>query len=164
VFHFLYRHIYWLITYEFVLFFSRFIQTFRILEEADKDWMMIRLAGGWMFLLVPAHPGSPGQRAAKRLLCCCNHQIVSGLCIIRVIMFLFLCILTTFSFLFGTLSISIRKYNILVLSMPHLIKFSVITVCMWCCFITHRFCVGQFVLCFCGASSRRPVCYNFMIM
>ena len=24
-----------------------------------------------MFLLVPAHPGSPGQRAAKRLLFCC---------------------------------------------------------------------------------------------
>jgi len=37
-------------------------------EEADKDWMMIRMVGGWMFLLVPAHPGSPGQRAVKRLL------------------------------------------------------------------------------------------------
>ena len=24
-----------------------------------------------MFLLVPAHPGSPGQTAIKRLLCCC---------------------------------------------------------------------------------------------
>ena len=24
-----------------------------------------------MFLLVPAHPGSPGQRAVKRSLCCC---------------------------------------------------------------------------------------------
>jgi len=24
-----------------------------------------------VFLLVPAHPGSPGQRAVKRLLCCC---------------------------------------------------------------------------------------------
>jgi len=29
---------------------------------------MIRMVGGWMFLLVPAHPGSPRQRAAKRLL------------------------------------------------------------------------------------------------
>jgi len=38
------------------------------MEEADKHWMMIRVVGGWMFLLVPAHPGSPGQRAIKRLL------------------------------------------------------------------------------------------------
>jgi len=30
------------------------------MEEADKDWMMIRTVGGWTFLLVPAHPGSPG--------------------------------------------------------------------------------------------------------
>jgi len=35
------------------------------MEEADKDWMMIRKVGGWVFLLVPAHPGSPGQRAIK---------------------------------------------------------------------------------------------------
>jgi len=33
--------------------------------------MMIRTVGGWVFLLVPAHPGSPGQRAVKRSLCCC---------------------------------------------------------------------------------------------
>jgi len=32
-----------------------------------KDWI-IRMVGGWMFLLVPAHLGSPGQRAVKRLL------------------------------------------------------------------------------------------------
>jgi len=38
------------------------------MEEADKDWMMIRMLGGWMFLLVLAHPGSPGQRAIKLLL------------------------------------------------------------------------------------------------
>jgi len=37
------------------------------MEEADKDWMM-RMVGGWVFLLVRAHPGSPGQRAVKRLL------------------------------------------------------------------------------------------------
>jgi len=30
--------------------------------------MMIRMVGGWVFLLVPTHPGSPGQRAAKWLL------------------------------------------------------------------------------------------------
>lgn len=32
------------------------------------DWTMIRMVGGWMFLLVQAHLGSPGQRAIKRLL------------------------------------------------------------------------------------------------
>ena len=32
-----------------------------------------------MFLLVPAHPGSPGQTAVKRLLlCCCVLQTVNG--------------------------------------------------------------------------------------
>ena len=38
------------------------------MEEADKDWMMIRMVVGSMFLLVPAHLGSPGQWAVKRLL------------------------------------------------------------------------------------------------
>jgi len=38
------------------------------MEEADKDWMMIRMVGGRVFLLVLAHPGSPGQRAVKWLL------------------------------------------------------------------------------------------------
>jgi len=38
------------------------------MEEADKDWLMIRMVDGWMFLLVLAHPGSPGQRAVKWLL------------------------------------------------------------------------------------------------
>jgi len=48
------------------------------MEEADKDWMMIRMVGGWVFLLVPAHPGSPGQRAVKQLLCyCCNCSLLS---------------------------------------------------------------------------------------
>jgi len=27
--------------------------------------MMIRMVGGWMFLLIPAHPGSPREMAAK---------------------------------------------------------------------------------------------------
>jgi len=42
------------------------------MKEADKDWM-IRMMGGWMFLLVPDHLGTPGHRAVKRLLlllCC----------------------------------------------------------------------------------------------
>jgi len=38
------------------------------MEEADKDWMMIRMVVGRMFLLVLAHPGSPRQRAVKQLL------------------------------------------------------------------------------------------------
>jgi len=40
------------------------------MEEADKDWMMIRMVGGRgsVFLLVPAHQDSPGQRGVKRLL------------------------------------------------------------------------------------------------
>ena len=32
------------------------------MEEADKDWI-IRMVGGQVILLVPAHPGSPRQRA-----------------------------------------------------------------------------------------------------
>ena len=38
------------------------------MEQADKDWMMIRMVGGGVFLLVSAHRGSPGLRAIKRLL------------------------------------------------------------------------------------------------
>jgi len=39
------------------------------MEEADKGWFMIMIVvSGWMFLLVPAHMGSPGQRAVKQLL------------------------------------------------------------------------------------------------
>jgi len=38
------------------------------MEEADKGKLMIRI-GEWVnvFFLIPAHPGSPGQRAIKRL-------------------------------------------------------------------------------------------------
>jgi len=46
------------------------------MEEADKDWMIIRMVDGWKFLLVLAHLGSPGQRAAKRLLCCCCYMLL----------------------------------------------------------------------------------------
>jgi len=55
------------------------------MEEADKDWMLIRMVGGWVFLLVPAHPGSPGQRAVKRLL------LLLLLWKIRKLLFLVLC-------------------------------------------------------------------------
>ena len=41
------------------------------MEEDDKGCPMIRMgASGWMFLLVPAYPGSPGQKAVKRLCVC----------------------------------------------------------------------------------------------
>jgi len=55
------------------------------MEEADKDWMMIRMMGGWVFLLVTAHPDTPGQRAIKRLLLLlycvltCFHNVTGGL-------------------------------------------------------------------------------------
>jgi len=50
------------------------------MEKADKDWMMIRIVGGWVFLLVPVHPGSPGQRSIKRLLFCCCCVCVVNIC------------------------------------------------------------------------------------
>jgi len=31
-----------------------------------------------MFLLVPAHPGSPGQRAIKRLFLCCCYTVLEA--------------------------------------------------------------------------------------
>jgi len=41
------------------------------MEEVHKGCLMIRMGvSGWMFLLVPAHPGSPGQRAVKQLCVC----------------------------------------------------------------------------------------------
>jgi len=40
-----------------------------LMVDADKGWLMISFGvSGWMFLLAPAHPGSPGQRAIKWLL------------------------------------------------------------------------------------------------
>jgi len=38
------------------------------MKAADKGSIMIRMVGGSVFLLVPAHPVSPGKRAIKRLL------------------------------------------------------------------------------------------------
>jgi len=41
------------------------------MEEDDKACLMVRMAvSGWMFLLVPAHPYSLGQRAVKWLGAC----------------------------------------------------------------------------------------------
>ena len=41
------------------------------MEEVDKGCLMIRMGvNGWVFLLVPAHLGSPGQRVVKRLCVC----------------------------------------------------------------------------------------------
>jgi len=41
------------------------------MEEVDKGCLMIRMGvSGCMFLLVPAYPGSPRQRAIKRLCVC----------------------------------------------------------------------------------------------
>jgi len=41
------------------------------MEEGDKGCPMIRMGvRGWMFLLVPAYPGCPGQKAVKRLCVC----------------------------------------------------------------------------------------------
>ena len=43
------------------------------MEEADKGCLIIRMGvSGWEFLLVPAHTGSPGQRAIKGLCVCAN--------------------------------------------------------------------------------------------
>ena len=40
--------------------------------------MMIRMVGGWMFLLVPAHPGSPGWTAVEQLLLYVACIVVAG--------------------------------------------------------------------------------------
>ena len=41
------------------------------MEKVDKGCLMTRMGvSGWMFLLVPAHPGSPGKRAIKQLCAC----------------------------------------------------------------------------------------------
>jgi len=43
------------------------------MEEVDKGCPMISMGvSGWMFLLVPAYPGSPGQKA---VVCVCNSWL-----------------------------------------------------------------------------------------
>jgi len=50
------------------------------MEEVDKGCLMTRTGvSGWMFLLVPAHPDGPGQRAAvacNQLLTKLQHAII----------------------------------------------------------------------------------------
>jgi len=47
------------------------------MEEGDKGCPMIRMGvSGRMFFLVPAYPGSPGQKAVKRLCVCECVKIV----------------------------------------------------------------------------------------
>ena len=47
------------------------------MEDGDKGCPMIRMGvSGWMFLLVPAYPGSPKQKAIKRLcVCVCGESM-----------------------------------------------------------------------------------------
>ena len=41
------------------------------MEEADKGCPMTGMGvSGWVFLLLPAYPGSPGPTAVKRLCVC----------------------------------------------------------------------------------------------
>jgi len=38
------------------------------MEEADEGLLLIGIGvSGYIFLLVPVHPGGPGQRAVKRV-------------------------------------------------------------------------------------------------
>ena len=47
------------------------------MEEVDKGCLTIMMGvTGWMFLLVPAYPGSPRQRAIKRLCVCVIAVII----------------------------------------------------------------------------------------
>ena len=51
------------------------------MEEVDKGCSTIMIGvSGWMFLLVPAHLGSPGKRAVKRLCVCVSQRRPSWLC------------------------------------------------------------------------------------
>jgi len=54
------------------------------MEEVGRGCLMSRVVvGGWMFLLVQAYPGSPGQRAINQLCVCAwchvsDLQFISG--------------------------------------------------------------------------------------
>jgi len=99
------------------------------MEEADRDWM-IGMVGGWVFLLVPAHPGSPGQRAVKWLLlllllevchlpvgCKQLLQTKWHACLVQIT---FLCILSTSHNIFVTYTTALcRTFSVtLLLSIP----------------------------------------------
>jgi len=54
------------------------------MEKADKGWLMVRIGvSRWIFLLVLAHLGSPGQRATKPLLLYRCMYIIIGACTYR---------------------------------------------------------------------------------
>ena len=47
------------------------------MEEDDEGRPTIRMGvSGWMFLLVLAYPGSPGQKAVKKVVCVCVYKYV----------------------------------------------------------------------------------------
>ena len=52
------------------------------MEEVDKGCPMIRMdVSGWVFLLVPACPGSPGSKAVKRLCVCVRVRVRVCVCV-----------------------------------------------------------------------------------
>jgi len=54
------------------------------MEEVDKGCPMTRMGvSGWVFLLVPAYPGSPGSKAIKRLcVCVCVFSVLPSIWIL----------------------------------------------------------------------------------
>jgi len=47
-------------------------------NEVDKGCPLIRMGvSGWVLLLVPAYPGSPGPKAVKRLCVCVFKDLKS---------------------------------------------------------------------------------------
>jgi len=47
------------------------------MEEADKRWLMTTIGvSGWMFLLVPAHPGCPSQNPQSHKMVVCNCWVI----------------------------------------------------------------------------------------
>jgi len=59
---------------------------------------LIRMVGGWLFLLVPGHPGSPGQRAVKQLFLLLLLLQLSLLLAIVILLLLLLLSTTTTSY------------------------------------------------------------------
>jgi len=58
-------------------------------EEDDKGCPMIRMGvSGWMFLLVPAYPCSPGHKAVKRLCVCVCACVRACVCIFACLLLL----------------------------------------------------------------------------
>ena len=63
------------------------------MEEDDKGCPMIRMGvSGWMFLLVPAYPGGPGQKAVKRLCVCVCVRVCVRACVRACVLLLCVCV------------------------------------------------------------------------